>query len=92
MFNYTLPYDGRGDARKGKDERLQRAKFFTECKKEGYGAILDTNDAIYGRFKAESPVIVFDMKAVIPKEVLNTSAGSKVVSTTALAFRKATGL
>lgn len=92
MFNYTLPYDGRGDARRGHDEKVQRAKFFKECKKQGYGAILDTNDAIYGSFKAKSPVIVFDMESIIPKEVLNTSASSKVVSTTALAFRRAAGI
>ena len=59
MFNYVIPYDGEGNARKGRDVTTQRAKFFNECKKEGYGAVLDTNDAIYGGFKATAPVIVF---------------------------------
>lgn len=31
---------------------------------------LDTNDAIYGGFKAKSPVIVFDMEQIVPKEAL----------------------
>lgn len=69
MFNYVIPYDGAGDARKGKDVTTQRTKFFNACKEAGYGAVLDTNDAIYGGFKAKSPVIVFDMEQVVPKEI-----------------------
>ena len=69
MFNYVIPYDGAGDARKGKDVTTQRTKFFNACKEAGYGAVLDTNDAIYGGFKAKSPVIVFDMEQVVPKDV-----------------------
>lgn len=92
MFNYTIPYDGHGDSRKGHDAALQRAKFFKECKNNGYGAVLDTNDAIYGSFKAKSPAIVFDMGAVVPKSVMRTTASSKKVSAMALAYRKAHGL
>ena len=72
MFNYVIPYDGAGDARKGKDVTTQRTKFFNACKEAGYGAVLDTNDAIYGGFKAKSPVIVFDMEQVVPKDVYQT--------------------
>ena len=51
MYNYTIP-------NLDKDTMTQRKKFFDACKKSGYSAILDTNDAIYGGFKARSPVIV----------------------------------
>lgn len=88
MFNYVLPYDGAGNARNGKDVATQRAKFFTALKQEGYGAVLDTNDAIYGAFKATSPVIVFDMDQVVPKDCYRTSASDKAVSTVATALRK----
>lgn len=82
MFNYVLPYDGQGNAREGKDVTTQRAKFFNELKKEGYGAVLDINDAIYGSFKARSPVIVFDMESVIPKDVYRTTMTDKKNFTT----------
>lgn len=88
MFNYVIPYDGAGDARKGKDVATQRAKFFKACKEAGYGAGLDTNDAIYGGFKAKSPVIVFDMEQVIPKDVYRTKALDQNISRLALAGRK----
>ena len=92
MFNYVIPYDGAGDARKGNDVYNQRAKFFNEAKKAGYGAILDTNDAIYGGFKATSPVIVIDMEKIIPKDVYQTKMSDKVVSEMVLAGRKAIGI
>lgn len=92
IFNYVIPYDGQGNSRTGKDAYTQRAKFFNACKKEGYGAVLDTNDAIYGGFKAKSPVIVFDMDQVIPDEIKRTTANEKVISDLALAARKALGL
>lgn len=72
MFNYVIPYDGEGNSRKQKDVVMQRTKFFNACKEAGYGAVLDTNDAIYGGFKAKSPVIVFDMEQVVPKDVYQT--------------------
>ena len=92
MFNYVIPYDGAGNARAGKDAATQRAKFFNELKKTGYGAVLDTNDAIYGAFKAKSPVIVFDMEQVIPKNVYRTTPESKKASIAILAGRKALGV
>ena len=92
MFNYVIPYDGQGDSWKGHDVYTQRTKFFNECKKAGYGALLDTNDAIYGGFKAKSPIIVFDMEQVIPKDVYRTKVSEQKFSTLVLVGRKALGL
>lgn len=92
MFNYALPADGGGNARVGKDVATQRAKFFNELKKNGYGAVLDTNDAIYGGFKASSPVIVFDMKQVVPSNITTTHTSDKVISDLILVGRKAVGI
>ncbi len=92
MFNYVIPYDGAGDARKGHDVYVQRAKFFNECRQNGYGAILDTNDAIYGGFKAKSPIIVIDMEQIVPKNVYQTKMFDQKISTLVLIGRKALGL
>lgn len=92
MFNYVIPYDGAGNARNGKDMATQRAKFFKELSNEGYGAVLDTNDAIYGGFKAKAPVIVFDTMQVVPKSAYRTSMASKRVSTAITVGRKALGV
>lgn len=89
MFNYVIPYDGAGDARKGNDVTVQRTKFFRALKEAGYGAVLDTNDAIYGAFKAKSPVIVFDMEQVVPKDVYRTKMIDQKFSDLVLAGRKA---
>ena len=91
MFNYVIPYDGAGDARKGKDVTTQRTKFFNACKEAGYGAVLDTNDAIYGGFKAKSPVIVFDMEQVVPKDVYRTKMIDQTFSDLVLVGRKLLG-
>ena len=88
MFNYVIPYDGAGDAWKGSDMALQRAKFFAACKDAGYGAVLDTNDAIYGGFKAKSPIIVFDMEQVIPDRVYQTRKRDQNFSKAVLVGRK----
>lgn len=88
MFNYVIPYDGAGNARKGKDVATQRVKFFNALKEAGYGAVLDTNDAIYGGFKAKSPVIVFDMEQVVPKDVYRTKMLDQKVSDLVLVGRK----
>lgn len=92
MFNYVIPYDGQGNAREAGDVYTQRTKFFNACKKAGYSAVLDTNDAIYGGFKAKSPVIIFDMEKVIPKDVYQTKTGDKRFSEWVLAGRKLFGL
>ena len=91
MFTYVIPYDGAGDARKGKDVTTQRTKFFNACKEAGYGAVLDTNDAIYGGFKAKSPVIVFDMEQVVPKDVYQTKMIDQKFSDLVLVGRKLLG-
>lgn len=88
MFNYVIPYDGAGDSRKANDVTKQRCKFFEAAKKEGYGALLDINDAIYGKFHAQSPVIVFDMDAIIPKSVKQTSIVDYKLSQAALPVAK----
>ena len=92
MFNYCIPYDGNGNASNGNDVKVQRTKFFNECKSRGYGAVLDTNDAIYGGFKAKSPVIVFDMDNVVPDKVKKTKMSDKAVSKAALVARKTMGI
>ena len=90
LFNHVIPYAG--DKRGAKDVANQRAKFFKELKADGYGAVLDTNDALYGKFKATSPVIVFDMEQVIPKDIQNTNSTSVNVSRLITAGRKILGM
>lgn len=92
MFNYVIPSDGSGNVRAEKDIRTQRARFFDACKKAGYGAVLDTNDAIYGGFKARSPVIVFDMDKVIPDSIKDTTLNSKRFSSLVYVGRKVLGV
>lgn len=92
MFNYVIPYDGAGNARDGKDVANQRAKFFNELSKSGYGAVLDTNDAIYGGFKADAPVIVFDMMQIIPDDIYQTKMSDKAISSAILVGRKVLGV
>lgn len=91
MFNYTIPSDGGGNVRVTKDIKTQRAKFFNELKKSGYGAVLDTNDAIYGGYKANAPVIVFDMSQIVPEKIRMTSTFDKRFSSLAYAGRKLLG-
>lgn len=92
MFNYVIPSDGGGNARAAGDVAKQRARFFNELKKAGYGAVLDTNDAIYGGFKAKSPIIVFDQEAIALKNVKLTKMSEKKISELALLARKTFGL
>jgi hypothetical protein len=92
LYNYTIPSDGGGDSRRGGDVAKQRAKFFKELKGNGYGAVLDTNDAIYGAFKAQAPVIVFDMESIALKDAERVTTGSKLYSDMVFAGRKAIGL
>ena len=61
-------------------------------KDAGYGAILDTNDALYGAFKASAPVIVFDMEQVILSEIKDTNMTSKQISTAILIGRRFFGV
>lgn len=89
LFNYTIPYDGAGNSKNGADMARQRAKFFNVAKSNGYGALLDTNDAIYGGFKAKSPVIVFDMNNIVPDNIKQTTLEDKAIADLALIYRKA---
>lgn len=89
MFNYVIPNDGGGDARRAKDIQNQRNKFFKALEAEGYGALLDTNDAIYGSFNAEAPVIIFNMKNLVVEDAKRVSTADKAYSSLVTAGRKA---
>lgn len=80
MFNYVIPNDGRGDQRVAKDVLTNRTKFFNELKKQGYDATLDTNDALYGGYKAQSPIIVFNMESIAKSYAKKTTKAGKVPS------------
>ena len=84
LFNYVIPSDGNGDSKLAKDVLKQRKKLFSTLKEGGYGAILDTNDALYGGFKASAPVIVFDMANIAPKDVARSTIGEKRISDMAM--------
>ena len=90
MFNYSIPYDGRGSDKAKHDMAVQRAKFFKAAKDAGYGALLDINDAIYGSFKARQPVIVFDMESVIPDKIKRTNIASKAFSSLVTSYNHMT--
>lgn len=92
MFNYVIPSDGAGNARNAKDVATQRARVFSELKKSGYGAMLDTNDAIYGGFKANSPVIVFDMSTIVFDSAKRVTSSDKRYSEMVFAGRKVLGV
>ena len=91
MFNYVIPSDGEGDVKKANDVSSQRMKFFNEAKKEGFGALLDTNDAIYGAFKAQQPVIVFDMDSIILDNIKQTTYANTVIDKAGYTVRKLIG-
>ena len=84
IFNHSIPSVG-SDKRSEKDMYNQRSKFFRQLKNDGYDALLDTNDSLYNSVQAESPVIVFNMEAVIPDNVYRTTTAevrkSKVLNT-----------
>lgn len=86
IFNHSIPSDANGDARKAADVTRQRAKFFNQLKKDGYSAVLDTNDALYNTVQAKEPIIVFDMEGLIKVGSTRTTgkdvAVSKVINTT----------
>ena len=65
LFNLALPMD---DAK----AKMYREKFFKSMKASGYGGILDTNDSLYGQYKSELPVIVFDMDSLVTDSVKQT--------------------
>lgn len=82
MYNYTIP---NLDA----DTIKQRQKFFSKVKANGYDGILDTNDALYGGYKAEYPVIIVNQESMLPPSVMRTSASSVMASRIIFPFIKA---
>ena len=76
IFNFVIPSDGDGDPGRAQDMDTQRETFFAAMRDAGYGATLDTNDALYGGFHASAPIIVFDRDSVVPQDVRET-AGTK---------------
>lgn len=97
IFNYILPNDGAGDASVGADVAKQRKKFFNALKKNGYSAVLDTNDAYYGGYRAnvQAPVIVFDTDKIVLDSVKQTKYSDVLksigVSSAKYVYRAATG-
>lgn len=87
MFNYVIPSAGT-DNRSAGDVVKNRTMFFNELKKQGYGACLDTNDAIYGGFKANAPVIMFDPSQFTFKEAKRVTTASKTYSDLVFAGRQ----
>jgi hypothetical protein len=82
LFNYAAPLsDDTMDKRMANDVKRQQLKFTKELKRRGYGAMLDVNDSMYGGLKANAPVIVFDMDALIPQEAKQTTIKDLVGST-----------
>lgn len=85
-------------AKNGANERMandcakQRAKFFKSLEDAGYSAVLDTNDAIYGGFKATSPVIVFDQSKIALSGVEQTTLNEKRFSELMTIGRKVFGV
>ena len=91
IFNHSIPA-GADDARVAKDVVTQRAKFFNELKKEGYSAVLDTNDALYNAVQANNPVIVFDMEAIVKSSVYRTTGKDVAISKLINTGRHAIGM
>lgn len=88
LFNYIIPNDGRGDAKIAKEVKKQRARLFKELKKEGYGALLDINDAFYwNSFRTSRPVVVFDMSQIVPDSVKRLTFKDKFDATLRLMGR-----
>jgi len=67
-FNFSIVSTPE-DAVKSLDLSRQKSKYFNAMKEKGYSGILDTNDAIYGGYKSQSPIIVFDQSAIAKKAV-----------------------
>lgn len=82
LYNYTLP-------NMDKDTSRQRDKFFKAIKSEGYGAILDTNDGLYNRVKATSPIIIVDPEEFMFSGAERTTLADKSFGSIVLVGRKA---
>lgn len=91
MYNYVIPRDGHGNESLGTDVARQRARFFKELGDRGYSGVLDTNDALYGRFNADAPVIVFDMKSVVYQDARRLTTGDKAFADAAMLGKQIVG-
>ena len=91
IFNHAIPSDGGGNERHARDVATQRAKFFNQLQKDGYDAVLDTNDALYNTVQAQSPVIVFNMDAIIPQGAYRTTMAEVYKSKAYTAGRRLLG-
>ncbi len=88
LFNYVIPHDGKGDAKLAREIKKQRARLFRELKKDGYGALLDVNDAFYWNgFRTGRPVVVFDMSQIVPDDVKRLTFKDKFMATLRLMGR-----
>ncbi len=70
----------------------QRAKLFKELKQNGYGAVLDINDAINHPLASNSPVIVFDPSSYILANVRQTTMSEVYKSKLTTSGRYALGI
>jgi len=91
IFNHAIPSDGNGNERNAKDVKNQNGKFFNALREAGYDGVLDTNDALYNSVQANSPVIVFNMDAVIPAGAYRTTMTEVYKSKALTALRRVTG-
>lgn len=91
VFNHSIPSMAQ-EAKFTKDVATQRAKFFNELKKNGYDAVLDTNDALYNAVQANNPVIVFNMEAIVKTSVYRTTAKDVAISKLINTGRHAIGM
>lgn len=92
MYNYTIPSDGHGNPALGEDVSRQRARFFKELSNAGYSGVLDTNDALYGAFNADAPVIVFDMSSVAYSDSRRLNIADKAFANTAMVGKQLVGV
>ena len=55
------------------NNQKQVEKFYKALKKEGYNAVTDLNDRKFSTFKANNPVVLFDMSGVVESSVKKLS-------------------
>ena len=58
-----------------------RNEYFGRLKKRGYSGLLDTNDALYGRYHANNPFIVFDNSSFVTKSNKRVKMSEKKFAT-----------
>lgn len=93
MFNYVIPSSGIDGVKSSAGDVLkQRTRLFNQLEKNGYDALLDTNDSIYGGFKTNAPVIVFNMQSITFKNANRVTVTDKAVSNAAFVGKKFLGL